>query len=82
MPKAYIKYDLNDPDDREAYKDANNATTYKLQLDSIWDKLFRPYWKHGYDNEELNELLEDVKCQRVVDLLIERYQQMMKEWED
>ena len=82
MPKVYLKFDLNDPDDREAYKDANNATKYKLQLDSIWDNVFRPKYKHGYSNQEINALLEDEKCDKLLDLLAELYRETLKEWED
>jgi len=77
--KAYLKFDL--PEDSEEYTDAVNGSKYRGQLDAVWDTLFRPYWKHGFNNQTLNKLLEEEKCQLLMDELIKEYQTLTKEWE-
>ena len=77
--KVFLKFDLNE--EREEYQDCMNGPKYKGQLDEIWDRLFRQYWKHGYNNTTLNTLLEDEKCQLLMDELIREYKSLAKDWE-
>lgn len=55
--KAKLIFDL--PEDEEEYQDATNGSKYKIQLDEIWNKVFRPYYKHGY-SKEIEELIKDL----------------------
>lgn len=77
MSKAYIKFDL--PEEREDLELALNAWKYKNAIDEVWNNVWRPYYKHGYNNEVLNKLLEDKHCQALFDLLVKEYQRTIKE---
>jgi len=34
------------------------ASAYKDALDTVWQDCFRPFWKHGYPNNRINQLIE------------------------
>lgn len=69
--KATLEFNL--PEEIEEYQDAMNGTKYKIQIDDVWNKIFRPRHKHGYKNEEINNLLESDEAQKLMDLLEEIY---------
>ena len=73
--KAILEFDLDDVDDRQAFDDAVNGTKYKIQIDEIWERLFRPSYKHGYDNELLNK----GESYQVIDTLARMYQEITQE---
>ena len=75
--KSYLRFDL--PEDQEEFDDAVKGWKYKAALDDIWNTVFRPYWKHGYNDERLNKILETEDGQYVLDKLIELYQNTTKE---
>lgn len=52
--KAKLEFDLLDPMESAEFRDAVNGSRYKLALDDVWNKCFRPLYKHGYDNEHIN----------------------------
>ena len=58
--KATLVYTL--PEEREEYETAVKGGDYKLAMWHIRNKLFRPYRKHGYENEKLQALLNKNKC--------------------
>jgi hypothetical protein len=53
--KKYIIITCEDDYDFETHKDAFKN---RCIVESIWEKLFRPRHKHGYNNTKLNELLK------------------------
>ena len=54
--KVILEFDGNE--DKEAIEDAMNGSKYKDQIDEIWQRCFRPAYKHLYNNQRINELLE------------------------
>ena len=54
------------------------AEYYKNALEEVWQRCFRPFWKHGFSGElaELTEkdLITHDELTRVIDLIGERYQ--------
>ena len=54
MPKVILEFNL--PEEREAFEDATKGSEYKWALEDIWDKVFRPRHKHGYNDPILNNL--------------------------
>lgn len=80
MPKAILEFNL--PEEREEFEDARNGTTYKIQLDDIWNKVFRPRHKHGYANEILNKFMNTSTGTKVMDALEELYREAIRENED
>lgn len=62
-------------EEREQYEDAINGWKYKNRIEEIWQQVFRPRHKHGYVDKRINELLEDSKCDELMNLLEELYRQ-------
>lgn len=54
--KATLEFNL--PEEQDDYQYAMNGVRYSIALRSIMDNVFRPARKHGYPDEELNELIE------------------------
>lgn len=77
MPKATLSFNL--PEEREEYEDAINGTKYKIQIDDTWNALFRPYYKHGYSDPEINELLEKEDAVKLFEKLVELYRNLSAE---
>lgn len=73
--KAILEFNL--PEEREEHEDALNGVKYKCQLDEIWDKVWRPYLKHGYSNSRINELLQKEECEELFNLLMNLYREQV-----
>lgn len=58
LVKATLEFNMDEPYTRDEFNDALNGTNNKIKLDDIWNEVFRPYYKHGYQDKKLNELLE------------------------
>ena len=57
--KAALTFNLDDPDDRKNFRKASNADQAYNTLWEISQEIFRPARKHGYNDAELNKLIED-----------------------
>lgn len=77
--KATLTFKL--PEENEDFNYATNGWKYSLVLDEIHEKVWKPSWKWGYNNRELNELLDDEKCLRTLNILHEIYLECLKERE-
>ena len=73
--RAILEFQL--PEEQEEFESAVNGADYKDKLDEVWDKLFRPRHKHGYNNDVLNELDDDEKVSKAIDLLEEIYKEII-----
>lgn len=69
--KVHLSFSL--PEESEDHEAAINGMKYKLALDEVWEKVFRPAYKHGYNNQELNRLAQSKNGQRLIELLGEIY---------
>ena len=72
--KATLEFNL--PEDQEEYEDAINGVKYKMALDAVWEKIFRPRHKHGYDNPTINELMLSPTADTLMDELEKIYHQI------
>jgi len=72
MPKGILEFDLTE--EREEFDDAVNGWKYKSRIDDIWQKVWRPRHKHGYNNERLNALCEIPEVDEAIDILEKIYQ--------
>ena len=70
---------FNLPAEQEDFEMAQKGWKYKAVLDEIWHNVWRPRHKHGYSEYRINELLEDPKCQELVDILEKLYQDTISE---
>ena len=85
--KVEIKFDFSGEDshwEKEQYETMMNAEKYKWALDEMWQVVFRPYWKHGYDDVELEQLtnkenITQEELSRVIELLGDRYLKVLQE---
>jgi hypothetical protein len=77
MPKAYLSFNL--PEETEEFQMAQRAINYKIALEDIYNRVFRPAFKHGYANQELNKLSNTKSGQRLIELLTEEYRAVMEE---
>lgn len=71
--KAHLTFNL--PEETEEFRDALHGTKYRAAIDEIWNKVFRPYFKHGYADAEINKLLEADKCKDLLEKLAELYRE-------
>lgn len=77
MPKAILEFNL--PEETEEFNDARNGALYKIALDDIWDQCFRPHFKHGYQDDRINTLLENEACVELLEKIAEIYSSIRRE---
>lgn len=55
-----LEFNLEDPYATEDFRLALKANDLNLCLDEIWNRIFRPAFKHGYPDKIIEDLIE--KC--------------------
>ena len=75
--KVYLEYEL--PQELPEYELAMNGARTKIALDEVWEKVFRPFYKYGYADEQLNELVKDEKVGQAIELLAKIYHEVLEE---
>lgn len=75
-----VKLEFQLPEEMEEYESAMNGSRYKYQLDEVWERLLRQPFKHGYRDQELQELYESLgdKGYEFVDKLRDLYQEIVQ----
>lgn len=74
--KGILEFDL--PMEQEEFETAQKGVRYKIALDEVWEKVFRPLNKHGYPCPELQKLVDDVPAVReAIEKLSEIYFQVL-----
>lgn len=79
MPKVSIEFNL--PEEKVEMNHALKGSDLKFLMDEVHERLFRPAYKHGYQNEELEKLSNTKTGQRVIELLSEMFQNLKEEYE-
>ena len=80
MSKGILEFDRQDPDSERSFQRAVNAENAYLALWEISQEIFRPARKHGYDNAELQELLNsDGKVEASISILEDRFYEILRE---
>jgi hypothetical protein len=77
--KATLEFDLSE--ERAEFEDAMAGTKYRVAIESMWAEMFRPLMKHGYSDRELAKLMENNDCVKVVEMLADMYNQILKDHE-
>lgn len=77
MPRATLSFNI--PEEKEDFNDAMNGWKHRYQVEQIWEKVFRPYYKHGYRDEELNKLLSSDEGGIIINKLAELYRQVIND---
>lgn len=78
--KAILEFQL--PEEKQDHETALNGWRYQYKLDEVWNQVFRPAFKHGYADEELNKLSQSKTGQKLIEKLAELYHQVVNESED
>lgn len=79
MAKGILEFQL--PEEMEEFKTAQRGGDYKIALEEVWTRVFRPHFKHGYNNEELRNLTEGSPlADKIIELLAEEYHAVVKEY--
>jgi hypothetical protein len=65
--KAWLSFRL--PEEQEDFQTSVDAWKYRSALDEVWEQVFRPYHKHGYADSEINSLLENEDCRKLLEKL-------------
>ena len=78
--KGKLEFDLDDCYDRNAFKRAVKATDVYMVLHEVVNKLFRPSWKNGYTDKELDTLSNTEEGDRVIEILSEMYREILEEY--
>jgi hypothetical protein len=75
MSKVIIEFNL--PEEQEEFQDALNGTKNAIKFSEVWEKLFRPRHKHGYNNSKLQDLIDSSpQVGEALDILEELYQEI------
>jgi hypothetical protein len=74
--RGSLSFDL--PQERDEFEDAQHGWKYKSQLQEIWERLFRPYHKHGY-GKEIDDLLLDPNARKLLEYLESQYQEILRD---
>lgn len=77
MSKVTLSFSL--PEETEEMQTAIDAAKLAITLSDIQNEVFRPSWKRGYSNEELNKLLEKEEVSRAIELIHEMFLKVLKE---
>jgi hypothetical protein len=68
------------PEEQEEFETAVNAMGYRIVVDEIYDKVFRPYYKHGYGDAEIEKFLEsEPRAGELIDHLAKLYHQVIED---
>lgn len=72
--KAILEFNI--PEEQDEFNDSINGTKYKSKIEDLWNELFRPFSKHGYENDRINQLLTDEKCVELLENLIDIFHEV------
>lgn len=56
-----INIDYDDPTAFELFKNITDGKKIEGFTEELWNQLFRPYYKHGYADAELNRLIQSLE---------------------
>lgn len=76
--KAVLQFNLDNPDDRSRFLMASKAIEAYLALNDISEEVFRPHRKFGYQNKELDKLLDNPDVIKAISLLEEQFHDILK----
>lgn len=85
MPKATLIFKL--PEEEQEFEIARKAGSYYGAIHDIGNQVFRPARKHGYSDESIQKLLEeidlktDMKGTDLIALLEQLYSQLLISWD-
>lgn len=77
--KAILEFKL--PEEKQDFEYASRGAEYMHTIDEIWNEVFRPHYKHGYKDKELQKLMEDNwdVASKIMDKLADIYRDVTKE---
>lgn len=80
MAKGTLEFNL--PEEQEDFVHAQNAHKYSVQLDEVWNSVFRPRHKHGYNDNVLNDFCNTPQGNDIMDRLETLYRKALDDNEN
>ncbi len=77
--KAILEFEL--PEERDEFETAARAASVALALDMVWQRLFRPFSKHGYPEGPIAEALKEADCAALIEALGDEYRKILDEYD-
>jgi len=77
--KATLTFNL--PEEKDEFETAARAASVALALDMVWQRLFRPFHKHGYPEGRIDQALKANDCEALIDALGIEYQAILDEYD-
>lgn len=76
--KGILEFNL--PEEREEFQMASNAVKYSIAIHDIGNEVFRPARKHGYADQELQQLIEkNPDAAEIISLLESKFYEILRE---
>lgn len=60
MPSGVLYFNLNDPEDKQAYKRAIKADDMQIAIDTWYQEIFRNRIKYGEMSQEVREVIQNL----------------------
>jgi DNA-directed RNA polymerase beta' subunit len=82
--KSYFEFDMESPDDIEKFNIMNKSEKMCLFIEDIYQKIFRPAFKHGYSDSKINSLIQEIgeeKALELIDQLRQIYNELLQQYE-
>lgn len=76
MPKATFEFNL--PEEQEEFEIFNKSGAMHSALWDISQEVFRPNYKHGYPNSQLEKLREDEKVVEAIEILTKMFYDILE----
>ena len=75
--QGILKFNLEDFSSRKAFKRACKADDCYLAFYDIFNEIWRPSWKHGYDDKRLNKLASTKEGIELIEILFKKYSEIL-----
>ena len=79
--KVYLSFNDNSEEDKMKLKDMMQATKMSCALHDVGQEIFRPARKHGYNDSNINELIEKIgeDATELISLLEDKFYTILRE---
>lgn len=76
--KSILEFNL--PEENEEFKLALKGVSMSIALSEIANDIFRPARKHGYNDKELNDLIEkNPDAEEIIGMLEKKFYEILEE---
>lgn len=76
--KAILEFNLDEREDINRHRTAVQAEDMRYVLDEVWEQLFRPNNKHGYNSH--NEILNSEEAYEIIEEMQKIYINILEDY--